>query len=81
MGRLKQIVGSLLSLALVLAAASCWWALRPLPLASPTVDVSIEPQTPVRGIAQVVVDSGVEVNPPLLYGFFRLSGQSRKLRA
>ena len=81
MRRLKQIVGSLLSLALVVAAASCWWALRPLPLASPTVDVSIEPQTPVRGIAQVVVDSGVQVDPTLLYGFFRLSGQSRKLRA
>ena len=81
MRRLKQIFGSLLSLTLVVAAVSCWWVLRPLPLVSSTVDVSIEPQTPVRGIAQAVVDAGVQVEPSVLYAFFRLSGQSRKLRA
>jgi UPF0755 protein len=45
------------------------------------VDVSIEPQTPVREIAQVVADAGVNVQPVVLYAFFRASGQSRKLRA
>jgi len=48
---------------------------------TPTVDVSIEPQTPVRGIAQAVADAGVNVPPVVLYAFFRASGQSRKLRA
>ena len=71
-----------LACALVLAAsAAAWWVLRPLPLAAPTVDVSIEPQTPVRSIAQGVVASGVHINPDVLYVFFRASGQSRKLRA
>ena len=46
-----------------------------------TVDLSIEPQTPVRGIAQAVADAGVQVQPVVLYAFFRASGQSRKLRA
>jgi len=50
-------------------------------LPTPTVDVSIEPQTPVRGIAQAVADAGVDVPPVVLYAFFRASGQSRKLRA
>jgi UPF0755 protein len=50
-------------------------------LSAPTVDLSIEPQTPVRGIAQAVADAGVEVQPLVLYAFFRASGQSRKLRA
>jgi UPF0755 protein len=35
----------------------------------------------VRGIAQNSVDSGIEVNPSVLYWFIRLSGQSRLLRA
>ena len=50
-------------------------------MAAPTVDLSIAPQTPVRGIAQAVVDAGVDVQPVVLYAFFRASGQSRKLRA
>ena len=37
--------------------------------------------TSVRGIAQNSVDSGIEVNPSVLYWFIRLSGQSRLLRA
>lgn len=52
-----------------------------MPMASQTLDLSIEPQTPVRGIAQAVVDAGVDVQPVVLYAFFRASGQSRKLRA
>jgi UPF0755 protein len=50
-------------------------------MSSETIDLSISPQTSVRGIAQAVVDAGVGVQPVLLYAFFRASGQSRKLRA
>ena len=46
-----------------------------------TIDLSIAPQTTVRGIAQAVADAGVYVQPVLLYAFFRASGQSRNLRA
>ena len=81
MKRIGQVFGTLLVLLALLSAAIAWWAIRPLSLASQTVDISIEPQTTVRGIAQVVAASGVDVEPVLLYGFFRISGQSRQLRA
>ena len=57
------------------------WVLRDLPLAREVVELTIEPGTSVRGIAQNSVDSGIEVNPSVLYWFIRLSGQSRLLRA
>jgi len=50
-------------------------------LATPVVDLSIEPGTPVRGIAQSVVDAGVQTSPQLLYWWFRLSGQARQIKA
>ncbi len=46
-----------------------------------TVDLSIEPQTPVRGIAKAVTQAGIDVNSDAVFLFFRLSGQSRALRA
>ena len=78
---IKHIFWTVLSLALVFAAATGWWVMTPLELPTATVDLSIEPQTPVRGIAQAVADAGVDVQPVVLYAFFRASGQSRKLRA
>lgn len=79
--RLKRFFSALLILLLLCAGFCAWWTLRELPLSTPVVDLSIEPQTPVRGIAQAVVDAGVTVHPLVLYAFFRASGQSRKLRA
>jgi len=81
MKRIGQLFGSLLLVLVLVSAVTTWWGMPPLTLTNPTVDISIEPQTTVRGIAQVVADSGVNVEPVLLYGFFRISGQSRKLRA
>jgi UPF0755 protein len=78
---LKQIVWTLVLLSVLAGAGTAWWCLRELPLNTPVVDLSIEPQTPVRGIAQAVVDAGVDVNAAVLYAFLRASGQSRKLRA
>ena len=80
MKRIGQLFGSLLLVLVLASAVTTWWVMRPLTLTNPTVDISIEPQTTVRGIAQVVADSGVSVEPVFLYGFFRISGQSRKLR-
>jgi UPF0755 protein len=78
---IKRIFWTVLSLALLVSAATGWWVLTPMSLRTPTIDLSIEPQTPVRGIAQVVADAGVDAPPLVLYAFFRTSGQSRKLRA
>ena len=76
----RWLLSTLLALSLCLIGVA-GWVLRDLPLARDVVDLTIEPGTPVRGIAQLSVDSGVEVNPNWLYWFFRLSGQSRLLRA
>jgi UPF0755 protein len=78
---IKRIFWTVLSLTLLVSAASGWWVLTPMSLPTATVDLSVEPQTPVRGIAQAVADAGVQVQPVVLYAFFRASGQSRKLRA
>jgi len=78
---LKKIILFVLFCALLMAASLGYWGLRPLPLTAPSVDLSIEPQTSVRGMAQAAVAAGIDVQPSVLYWFFRLSGQSRNLRA
>ena len=76
-----RMLGLLLLAAVLLAAASAWWVWRPLPLNSATVDISIEPGQSVKTIASNAVQSGVDVSPAMLYYFFKLSGQSRQIRA
>lgn len=63
------------------AAAATWWLNRPLPLATDSVELSIEGGTAPRDIAQGWVQAGVQVPPVLLYEWFRWSGQARKIRA
>lgn len=73
----------LLAALLVLGAGGwgLWWVHHPLSLAAPTVDLSIEPGTLPRAAAQAVTDAGVDVDPLLLYAWFRLSGQDRAIKA
>lgn len=73
----------ILLLAAVVAAggAAFWWLNRPLPLAAPTVELSIEPGELPRDIANAWVAAGVQTPAPLLYHWFRWSGQARKIRA
>jgi UPF0755 protein len=78
---IKWILGLGLSLAVVIGGWGAWWVLSPMPLNAPTVDLSIDPQTPVKDMAQAVADAGVDAHPWVVYAFFRASGQSRKLRA
>jgi UPF0755 protein len=70
-----------LLVALAVGAWALWWIHQPMQLAAPTVDVAVEPGTLPRGVAQTVADSGVAVNPDLLYAWFRLSGQARQIKA
>ena len=77
-----------LSLCLALGAAllvavggSVWWLHRPMPLAAPVIDLSIEPGTLPREVAQAVQAAGVDVSPAWLYAWFRLSGQARQIKA
>ena len=77
---LKALGGLLLLLALA-AAAAAWWLQRPLDLRVPRVEVSIEPGTPAREIARIWTLAGVDTSAELLYAWFRLSGQARRIRA
>jgi len=78
---LKRFIWFFIASLIVVFVSSTYWVFSPLSIQTKTVDLSIEPQTPVRGIAQAVADAGVNVQPLVLYAFFRASGQSRKLRA
>lgn len=76
-----RIAAVLLVALAALAGAAFWWLEQPLELAAPSVDLSIEPGTSARGVADTVARSGVRVQPDLLYAWFRLSGQDRQIRA
>ncbi len=78
---LKRIIWIFIVFLIAFFAASAYWVLRPLPIRGETVDLSIEPQTSVRGIAKAVAQAGIDVNSDVVFLFFRLSGQSRALRA
>ena len=81
MKALRTLLLWVLLLAAAAAGAAAWWLNRPLALAAESVEVSIEPGTPPRDIAQAWVQSGVRAPALLLYEWFRWSGQSRKIRA
>lgn len=63
------------------AGAVAWWLNQPLELSAPSVELSIEPGTAPRDIANGWVQAGVKAPPWALYQWFRWSGQSRKIRA
>ena len=82
---LMKLLTSLLVVALALGVGAFWWVQQPLntsPDTPPrTLDLSIEPGTSPKAIAQAVADAGANTSPVLLYAWFRLSGQSRLMRA
>lgn len=78
---MRRLLAGLLLVLLGAAATGYWWLDRPMPLPGATVDLSIEPGTSARGVAEVVAQSGVQVHPELLYLWFRASGQDRQIKA
>jgi UPF0755 protein len=66
---------------LLLGGAVAWWIHQPLKLAADSVEVSIEPRTSPKDVAQAWVQAGVQADAFLLYEWFRWSGQARKIRA
>ncbi|GAP34706.1 endolytic transglycosylase MltG [Piscinibacter sakaiensis] len=75
-------LGVLLLAAFVGAAtALLLWLARPLPLAGASAELSIEPGTSPREIAQGWIAAGVRTSPWLLYEWFRWSGDARRIRA
>ena len=81
-GLLKIALGLVL-LALLAGLGGAWWLHQPLDTGTgqPTLDLSIEPGTSPKAVAQAVVDAGAQTSATALYAWFRLSGQSRQMRA
>ncbi len=83
---LKLLFLAALLAALALAAGAFWWLQAPLPMpASVTqqapLDVHIRPGSSARGVAEAVTRAGVQTPSILLFAWFRLSGQSREMKA
>jgi UPF0755 protein len=74
-------------LAIVLAAAlglgfgAYAWLNAPMALSGESIDLVVEPGSSPREVAMQVRQAGVDVNPLLLYWWFRLSGQARQIKA
>ena len=64
-----------------LGGAAAWWLLQPLKQGADILDLSIEPGSSPSVVALAVADAGVKVDPLLLYWWFRLSGESRNIKA
>ena len=81
----RRFITTVFMLALLAAlgagAAAWWWVQQPMRLSAPSLDLSIEPGTKPRNVAQAVRDAGVDVDPRLLYAWFRLSGQAQRIKA
>ena len=78
---MRRVFISLVMMLTVGAGLCAWWLNRDLTMAAATADLSIDPGTSVRGVAQAVQAAGVDVDPSVLYWWFRLSGQARHIRA
>ena len=71
----------LAALAAMVGGAAAWGLGQPLQTSAPSLELEIEPGTSPRGVAQAVVDAGVQTDARWLYYWFRLSGQDRQIRA
>ena len=82
---MRRFLTLLFMLALLAAAAAAgagwWWIHHPLRLPAASLDLSVEPGTLPRGVAQAVRDAGVDVDPRLLYAWFRVSGEGQRIKA
>lgn len=78
---MRRLLGIIFVVILAVGGTGLWWTNQPLSLRTPIVELSIEPGKSARGVAQDAVDAGVLTSPELLYWWFRLSGDSRRIRA
>lgn len=78
---LLRAVFALLLIAALAAGAAWHWLRSPLALASPSVELSIEPGTNPAEVARAWVAAGVQTDARWLYQWFRWSGHARQIRA
>jgi UPF0755 protein len=77
----RRFIIFLLTLALGLGGVAWWWLNSPFTLTNAPIELPIEPGTSPRSVANNAVNAGVQTSPLLLFGWFRLSGQARQIKA
>ncbi len=77
---MRFFISIVLAVAALLATGFVW-VNAPLEQSVASVDLNIEPGSSARDVARQVAATGVQVQPELLYWWFRLSGKSRNIRA
>ena len=79
---MRRLLVLLLLIAGALGGAAAWWLHQPLDLGgAAALELEIEPGTTPRAVARAVVAAGVRTDARLLYGWFRVSGQDRRIKA
>jgi UPF0755 protein len=77
----RLLIGFLLVVIGAVSGAGYHWLNRPLDMPSDGVDLAIETGASAKEVVSFVVQAGVRVQPELLYAWFRLSGQAKRIRA
>ena len=79
------VLGLLGLAGLVTSLAAAWWLHAPIEIrpaaGAQVLDLEIEFGDSPRSVAQTVRSVGAQVNPTLLYAWFRVSGQARQIKA
>ena len=82
---LLWVLGLLGLAGLVTGLAAAWWLHAPIEIrpaaGAQVLDLEIEFGDSPRAVAQTVRSVGAQVNPTLLYAWFRVSGQARQIKA
>jgi UPF0755 protein len=68
-------------LAALAVAAGYYWATSPLILSAPTLDVTIQPRSTVRGVAAQLARGGVQVAPEPFIAMTRVLGLQSRLKS
>ncbi|MBU6493154.1 MAG: endolytic transglycosylase MltG [Burkholderiales bacterium] len=77
----KRILLLLMVAALATGGAFYYWAMTPVRLAQPTLDVTIKPYSPLRSVVAQLNEGGVPVNVTLFDVLARLMRASTKLKS
>lgn len=78
---MRRLIVIIAVLAGILGLMALGWLNLPLSLKTDTVDLVVPAGRSAQAVAQAAVEAGVQTSATLLYGWFRLSGDSRQIKA
>ncbi len=78
---IRAIVVVILVALAIAAGYVYWWTSQALPLSKASVQFSVPAGSSAQAVAERMSKAGVQTNSWLLYAWFRLSGESRQIKA